>query len=82
MAPTNAASKTRLELASNWNALEAVGTGGIDDSTALFSKTLATALFVGVACVGAVVMRKPFESYDFGSAEAPAATVMTVVKPC
>lgn len=78
----NAASKTRLELTSNLNALEADGTGGTFDSTALFSKALALAPAVGTACVGALVMRKPRESYDLASAVAPAGTVKIVVNPC
>jgi len=74
IALTHATSKTRLRLlASNRNALEAVGTRGIEDSPALFSTALTTALLVGEA--GAVV------SYDFGRAEAPAATVTTVRNP-
>jgi hypothetical protein len=78
VAPTHAASKTRPELlTSNRNALEADGTGRIEDSPAM--SFTATALGVGVA--GAVVIRKPCESYDFGSAVAPAAAVMTVKKP-
>jgi hypothetical protein len=80
IALTHATSKTRLRLlASNRNALEAVGTRGIEDSPALFSTALTTALLVGEA--GAVVTRKPCESYDFGSAEALAATVTTVRNP-
>lgn len=83
IAPIHAASKTKLELTSNWKApesLEAEGTGGTEDSDciALFSKALASALtdeVVGVGCEGAGVARRPRESYDFGCAVAPAATV-------
>ena len=50
--------------------------------TALFSKTLASAVEVATGADGASVIRKPRQSYDFGSAEAPAATVTRVVKPC
>jgi hypothetical protein len=58
---THAASKTRLKLlASNRNALEAVGTGGIEDSPALFSTALATAPLVGVAAATVMTVRKPW----------------------
>jgi hypothetical protein len=78
VAPTHATSKTRPELlTSNRNALEADGTGRIEDSPAMFFT--ATTLWVGVAV--AVVIKKPCSLYDFGSAVAPAAAVMTVKKP-
>ena len=50
--------------------------------TALFSKTLANAVEVVAGADGASVIRKPRQSYDFGSTEAPAATVTRVAKPC
>jgi len=50
--------------------------------TALFSRTLASAAEVVAGADGASVIRKPRQSYDFGSAEAPAATVTRVIKPC
>ena len=50
--------------------------------TALFSKTLASAVEVVAGADGASVIRKPRQSYDFGSTEAPAATVTRVAKPC
>jgi len=59
----HAASKTRLKLlTSNRNALEAVGTGGIEDSPALFSTALATALLVEVAAATVMAVRKPLSS--------------------